>query len=755
VNQALQVLLLQSGTNTDLVFEQLKNVRSYIIVRKQVDTVVALYNIVFSSNWDVIIADYSDNKLCYLDLLRILQEAESKIPLILIADQISTVDAVKALKVGVSDIVLTLEISRLHESIDIEVQSAKLRQLQLQEQISERQTAEAILVGQNRVLELIVQGTPLPEVLDALALVIEELSGEMKCSFSLLDPLNHQLCKDTPASVPDTHAEAIKNIEIAEEAYSCTIAVTKEPIIVEGIIQNPLWDQNQDFALEYELRACWSLPILTKSGDVLGMFLVYYDQPRTPNDADKQLIIKAMHLAAVAIELARAEFYVKQTQTQFQQLSANIPGAIYQFLLTVDGSYSFPFVSPSCYEIYELTPFEIQQKPKRLFDIVLHQERPSLTASIQLSASQLEPWQWEGRIITASGKEKWIKGAARPAKQANGDILWDGLVMDITESKRTQAALEYSEAQLRHKACELEQALCKLQLTQTQLIQTEKMSSLGQLVAGIAHEINNPINFICNNINFASEYANNLLDILELYQKHYPNPQLEIQKQAEAIELDFIKDDFPKILSSMQTGTDRIYEIIHGLRCFSRVDDTTTQDVNIHSIIDSVLLILHHRIKASGNKPGINIIKEYKTLPLIQCYPGQLNQVFMNLIANAIDALEDYFLDNSKSPCEQPTIRISTCIASNYSNAVITIADNGSGISNENKDQIFNAFYTTKPVGKGTGLGLSISRQIIVEKHHGKLECVSEPGQGTQFVIEIPIILDSPNPNPQARPFCL
>ncbi|BAZ15303.1 multi-sensor signal transduction histidine kinase [Calothrix sp. NIES-4071] len=728
VNQALQVLLLQSGTHADLVFEQLKNVRSYITVRQQVDTVVMDENLLFSSNWDVIIAHYGSTKLYYEEILQILRGAKLEIPLILIADHIAAADAVRALKAGVSDIVFTSEIGRLHESINFEIQSAKSRQLQLQP-VSSRH-AEAILVGQNHVLELIVRGTPLPEVLNALALVIEQLSEFQKCSFLLLDASHNQPYDG--AVIPNTYNQAMNGINVGISGCSCTMTGrTFESVAVEDIVQDPFKSQNLDFAQKYGGQYCWSLPILTKSGELLGMFAVYYDQPCTPNDADKQLIIKAVHLAAVAIELARTEDALRLTQAQFQQLAANIPGAMYQFLLSTDGSYKFPFVSPSCYEIYELTPFEIQQNPQKLFDIVRHQERLNLQISIQRSANKLEPWEWEGRIVTASGKEKWIKGAARPARQPNGDILWDGLVMDITESKRTQEALE--------------QALHKLQHTQKQLIQTEKMSSLGQLVAGIAHEINNPVNFICNNINFASEYASNLLAILNLYQKYYPNPVKEIQQQAEAVELDFLKDDFPKILASMQTGTDRIDEIIQGLRCFSRIEETTAQNVNIHSIIDTVLLILHHRIKPNGHKPGINIIKQYSTLPLIKCYPGQLNQVFMNLIANAIDALEESFLVSlHKVPhlLDKLTIQISSYLSNDNSYVGIKISDNGPGIALEKQDQIFNAFFTTKPVGKGTGLGLAISKQIIVEKHNGKLECISQPGQGTEFVIEIPVGLD-------------
>jgi signal transduction histidine kinase len=448
-----------------------------------------------------------------------------------------------------------------------------------------------------------------------------------------------------------------------------------------------------------------------------------------------------------------------QIQAQLQQLASNIPGVIYQFLLTPEGTYSFQFLSPSCYEIYELTPAQIQENPKRILEIVHRSERSHLALSVTRSAVTLQPWEWEGRINTPSGQEKWLKGAARPIRQPNGNILWDGLIMDITESKLTQTALCDSEAQLRQKATELEQTLRKLHSTQMQLIQTEKMSSLGQLVAGIAHEINNPVNFIYNNLNFATEYSQNILNLLELYQQHYPNPPLEIQSQIQEIELDFVKEDLPKILSSMQMGTDRICEIILGLRNFSRIDQKTAQTVDIHQVIDSVILILQHRLRQIGDNPGIEIIKEYQQLPLIKCYPGQLNQVFMNLIANAIDAVEEgvgsrelrvgedegeevvrtVSFPNPYSLHPTPSIRIQTQLSNNQSCVLICIADNGLGISPEKQQQIFNTFFTTKPVDKGTGLGLSISQQIIVEKHCGRLWCTSELGQGTEFWIEIPI----------------
>jgi signal transduction histidine kinase/PAS domain-containing protein len=758
VNRPLQVLLVQSD-DTALVLEQLQKVGSRTIVSERVETVKAFREALEKNNWDIAIArfDYrvSIAQLSYAELLHILREYQLDIPLILVVEEITVSVAIRAIKAGVKDIVTTAELERLNESVEYELhvtqsqaglnqtkQELELRvqerTAQLQQEISERIQAEAILTGQNQVLEAMLGLSSLHEVLDTLARVIERLSGEMKCSFLLADLKNSQLHHGAAPSLPDEYNQAMDGIAIDSSACSCTAAAeTKEIAIVEDIANDPSWLENRSIALKYGLRACWSLPILTSCGELLGMFVIYYSEPRTPSDADKQLITKAIHLAAIAIERFSTESTLKRTQAQLQQLAANIPGVIYQFLLTPEGTYSFPFLSPSCYEIYELTPAQIEENPKKLLEIVHRRERSHLALSVARSAATLQPWEWEGKINTPSGQQKWLKGAARPVRQPNGDILWDGLIMDITESKLTEAALVESEAQLRQQATELEQALYQLNSTQAQLIQTEKMSSLGQLVAGIAHEINNPVNFIYNNLNFATEYSQNILNLLELYQQHYPNPPIEIQSQAEEIELDFVKEDLPKILSSMQMGTDRICEIILSLRNFSRIDQKTPQTIDIHQVIDSVILILQHRLRRIGDNPGIEIIKQYQQLPLLKCYPGQLNQVFMNLIANAIDAVEEGV--GSRELLPTPSIRIRTRLSDNPSCVLICIADNGSGISPEKQQHIFNTFFTTKPVGKGTGLGLSISQQIIVEKHCGRLWCTSELGQGTEFWIEIPI----------------
>ncbi|MGE5655952.1 MAG: CBS domain-containing protein [Actinomycetota bacterium] len=366
---------------------------------------------------------------------------------------------------------------------------------------------------------------------------------------------------------------------------------------------------------------------------------------------------------------------------------------------------------------------------------------------------------------------------------------------DIIKRQRVEEALRRKEARFRTQAHQLEQTLRKLQQTQAQLIQTEKMSSLGQMIAGIAHEINNPVNFIYGNLSHANHYIQELLQLLQLYQQHYPVPTPEIQAAASEFDLAFLVEDLSKILSSMQVGAERIRQIVLSLRNFSRLDEADKKLVDIHEGIESTLLILQHRLKGHGKYPAIQIIKEYGELPRIECYAGQLNQVFMNILSNALDALEEgigtdeWFLRSRHSQSEKmsmkskkekvskrelaspagyrfhhqpdtqvtttpnrleavpdfsnaqfpyPAIRICTEIV-NGNFVTIRIADNGPGIPKEIRRQLFDPFFTTKPIGKGTGLGLSISHHLVVEKHGGRLECFSELGKGTEFVIEIPI----------------
>ena len=269
----------------------------------------------------------------------------------------------------------------------------------------------------------------------------------------------------------------------------------------------------------------------------------------------------------------------------------------------------------------------------------------------------------------------------------------------------------------------------ELKQTQSQLIQTEKMSSLGQMVAGIAHEINNPVNFIGGNIDYANQYIQDLADLVTLYQEYYPNPPDAILQRIEDIELEFLREDLPQTLSSMKIGADRIREIVVSMRNFSRSDDGNMKSADIHEGIDSTLVILNHRLKQ-----GIQVIKQYGKLPAVECSPAQLNQVFMNVTGNAIDALEEV---KKGDKGYSPTIWISTEVTADNT-VTVKIRDNGPGIAAGCAQQIFDPFFTTKSIGKGTGLGLAISYQIVA-KHHGKIEVNSQIGQGTEFVITLPV----------------
>ncbi|MEH1885049.1 hybrid sensor histidine kinase/response regulator [Nostoc sp.] len=279
----------------------------------------------------------------------------------------------------------------------------------------------------------------------------------------------------------------------------------------------------------------------------------------------------------------------------------------------------------------------------------------------------------------------------------------------------------------------------ELQQTQAQLIQAEKVAALGQLTAGIAHEVNNPINFIAGNLNFVEQYVQEVISLLYLYQKYLPEPPDEIQTAIQKNDLNFLLDDLSKIIKSMQLGTDRVTEIVSYLNNFSRHREAGKKLANLHEGLESTLLILGHRLKRNAHKPAIQLIKEYGDLPLIECFPGEINQVFMNLICNAIDAIEESHKNKDIDTIYQypGVIKIKTEAIGEQ--VILRVADNGSGIENADKIKIFDAFYTTKPVGKGTGLGLSIAYQIVVNNHHGKITYHSKPGEGIEFIVELPI----------------
>lgn len=386
---------------------------------------------------------------------------------------------------------------------------------------------------------------------------------------------------------------------------------------------------------------------------------------------------------------------------------------------------------------------EIENSVKSWEDLLHPEDKLTVMAALHLHfEGKTNIYEVEFRMINKSGNWQWIMALGKVVEydEWSAPLRMNGTHQDISDRKQVELALQESEARERSKALELEVAINKLRTTQSQLVQNEKMVSLGQLVAGVAHEINNPISFIHGNLAPARSYTLNLLDLIKTYQYHYPSPAAGVLDKIQEIDLDYMAEDLPKLFTSMRVGTERIVEIVKSLRNFSRLDESAGKSVNIHEGIDSTLMILQNRLKSHSSRPGIQVVKDYQQLPNVECFPGQLNQVFMNILINAIDALEERDKQREIEECDRhpSTITIGTYLAAGAFVAV-SIADNGPGIPESVKSRLFDPFFTTKPVGKGTGLGLSISHSIIVDRHSGKLSCISTMGEGSEFLVEIPV----------------
>ncbi|HEY9668763.1 MAG TPA: PAS domain S-box protein, partial [Coleofasciculaceae cyanobacterium] len=424
---------------------------------------------------------------------------------------------------------------------------------------------------------------------------------------------------------------------------------------------------------------------------------------------------------------------LRQSEERFRNLVETTSDWVWE----IDENAVYTYASPKVFDLLGYKPEEVLGKTP--FDLMPAEEACRVADIFAPITAKQQPFQGlENTNAHKQGHLVVLETNGVPIFDINGEFRgYRGIDRDITFRKQTEVALQQSTQRERDKAQALEQTLRELKSTQSQLIHAAKMSSLGQMIAGVAHEINNPTSFIYCNLTPARSYFQDLLRLIQIYQQNYPNSTPEVQQIAEEIDLDFLVKDWSKLMDSMQVGAERIQQIVLSLRSFSRLDKSELKSVDIHQGIDNTLLILQPRLRAVGDHPAISVIKDYGQLPHITCYANELNQVFMNLLSNAIDALE-----HQPAP-RVITIRtevISSASTSPYTQFVaIRIADNGSGMSEAVLNQIFDPFFTTKPVGSGTGLGLSISYQIVVEKHGGQLSCVSALGQGTEFIMEIPV----------------
>ncbi|BAY15479.1 multi-sensor signal transduction histidine kinase [Anabaenopsis circularis NIES-21] len=573
----------------------------------------------------------------------------------------------------------------------------------------------------------------LEKLLASLLKIVIENAGADKCVLMLLRD-DHLLIKGSitqgtqPVVLQRTPVEDSQDIP---HKLIYKVKHSNQTVVLVNATADPLL-ANDPYIVRQQPKSILCSPILHQ-GKLMGILYLENSLVTGAFTSDRvELLNLLCAQAAISLENARlyenSQNYAQQltqslTQLQaneirFQNLANNIPGMVYQFHLAADGSTSTPYVSSGCWDLYELDPELVMAGIHNLSTMHHPDDNAAMIEALAYSAQNLTSFEQECRLVLPSGRVKWVQFASRPTRQADGVAVWDGVVIDISDRKQAELALQQA---------------------QLQIIQSEKMSALGNLVAGVAHEMNNPLGFIAASLKQAKPTFNDIVEHLKLYQETCSDQSEEILDHAQEIDLEYSLEDLPKMLDSMTLACDRLKNISTSLRTFSRADKDYKVPFNIHEGIDSTILILKHRLKANEQRPAIEIVNHYGNLPQIECFPGQLNQVFMNILANAIDALEESNLGRNFEEIKAQPNRISITTSLENNLVKIAIADNGKGMNESIKQRIFDNLFTTKAVEKGTGLGLAIARQIVEETHSGKLSCNSVINEGTEFLIEIPV----------------